>query len=371
MMTPDVIKQAALITGRIVHQGTGKPLVGRIRITAREVPLVDKVLEDGTFALSGDLELLFPKLATQDYQVNLTIRADSPQFRKGFVEHELPVVTIPMGSNFDPEPPIPPDPLIDMGTIALMADAINVRGRVYDARPDQNVFAVRAEIYSSHPINSPVNRSVQVVQTNEMGPQRVLTAEAPAGQQTIRLDNRSGLVLNQVLRIGAGSTLEYGVITNPTPTAADTVILRDNLAYRHFLGQSVQAVNMLPLSTPIETELTRATNPKDRFLLLKTNKDFVAGSIIEIAGSTPTREYQVIDPLLFLPIVGATVEIQSGSNVYSTTTDALGRYQLDNRIILAPAQIRCSAATFKTQTRTLLIDFGKLINEEYFRLAPP
>lgn len=208
-MTADIITQVAFITGRILHAGTGQPVVGRIRITAEEGPIIDKVLEDGTFAISGWLELLFPNLDTQDYQLHLHVHVDSPQFRQGFIELALPPVTIAMGSNFDPDPPTPPDPLIDLGTILLPADTVNIQGRVVESE-------------------------------------------------------------------------------NP-----DT------------------------------------------------------------------------------PIASATVEVlQSGTVTHTATTDSEGLYRFDEKNVVAPAEIQCSKTGFKTQKRTLLLDFGKLMNEEYFRLPP-
>jgi|GEM_PF-1486911 len=131
-MTPDVITQVAFVTGRILHQGTGRPVVGQVRLIAKQGPVVSKVLDDGTFAVSGHLRFLFPDLAAQPYQLDLTIRADSPQFQSGFIEQSL-VVAIPMGRSFDPNPPTVPDALVDVGTILLPADPVNVRGRVFEA----------------------------------------------------------------------------------------------------------------------------------------------------------------------------------------------------------------------------------------------
>lgn len=122
-MIADTLKQAAFIKGRVLHQGTGEPVVGRVQITAREGFVVDKVLADGTFAVSGDIERLFPELNSRSYQLTLTIRADSAQFPQGFVAYSLRV-TIPAGSNFDPKTPTPPDPLIDVGTIRLPVDPV-------------------------------------------------------------------------------------------------------------------------------------------------------------------------------------------------------------------------------------------------------
>lgn len=271
-MTADIITQVAFITGRLLHAGTSQPVVGRIRITAEEGPIIDKVLEDGTFAISGWLELLFPNLDTQDYQLHLHVRVDSPQFRQGFIELPLPPVTIPMGSNFDPDPPILPDPHIDLGTILLPADPVNIQGQVVDAAAGQFVFAVQAEIYFSHPIDT----QVQVVQTSEVEFQRTLGTASSAGDNQIVLDDRSDLVVDHVLQIDSGANLEYGIIENPTPAQPNAVILRNNLAHPHFAGRPVQPVNVLPLLLPVETQLKEQINPQDRVVLLKSDTGFTA-----------------------------------------------------------------------------------------------
>jgi hypothetical protein len=150
-MSADVITQVAFATGRIIHQGTGLELVGEINISAEEGPVISKLLDDGTFVLSGYLAFLFPELNSQNYDLNLTIRARSFQYRQGFIERQL-MVTIPMGSDFDPDPPTPADPLVDMGTIVLPADPITIRGRVVEAEnPDQPIQNATVEILHAGP----------------------------------------------------------------------------------------------------------------------------------------------------------------------------------------------------------------------------
>lgn len=138
VITPDVITQVALVTGKILHEGTGKPVIGVVHITAQEFPsninpiLIDKVLNDGTFVLSGRPELLFPELAIKDYQLHLTIRATSPQFRQEFAERSL-TVTIPQNWNF--VEPISKGLPTSTSTILVLlpADPVFIRGYVFDA----------------------------------------------------------------------------------------------------------------------------------------------------------------------------------------------------------------------------------------------
>jgi hypothetical protein len=131
VIAPDVIEQVALVKGRILHEGTGKPVIGKIQITVQESSVIDKILSDGTFVLSGRPELLFPELALKDYQLHLTIKATSPQFRQGFVEKSL-IVTIPRGWNF--EQFISKELPASTSSIQVLfpAEQVFIRGYVFD-----------------------------------------------------------------------------------------------------------------------------------------------------------------------------------------------------------------------------------------------
>jgi hypothetical protein len=127
------VSQVVFLTGRVIHQGTGKPPIGQVHVTAREGPLLSRILEDGTIALSGDLALLLPKPHVGPYQFNLTFEVISPQFKAGklLLQRLQPV---PSNLDFAPNPPAIPAPPVNMGIILLPADPVNLRGRVVQAR---------------------------------------------------------------------------------------------------------------------------------------------------------------------------------------------------------------------------------------------
>jgi hypothetical protein len=127
------ISQVVFITGRILHQGTGRPIIGQVNITAREGPLQFTLLDDGRFGLSGDLRLLLPKPSAGFYVFNLTLQIISRQFRQG--EVVLPISqSVSNVLDFAPDPPALPAPPVDMGTILVPADPVNLRGQVVEAR---------------------------------------------------------------------------------------------------------------------------------------------------------------------------------------------------------------------------------------------
>lgn len=83
--------------------------------------------------LSGDLRILFPQLATMNYQLNLIVRGRSAEFKAGTAELST-VVNVLAGTQFDPPAPTPPHPLIDLHELRLAGDPMFIRGRVTDAR---------------------------------------------------------------------------------------------------------------------------------------------------------------------------------------------------------------------------------------------
>ncbi len=175
-MPADIIEGVALVTGRLIHEGTGKAVVGRVRIAepkeiaARAGLLTDKMLADGTFVVSGRVESLFPKLNSQKYRLKLIIRADSRQFRKGFAEHTL-MVEIPKDATFDPP--------IDVGAISLPADPVNIRGRVVQARnpekpiPGATVGVLHSGPQALPPVNTDANGRYRILNVTVLAPTKI------------------------------------------------------------------------------------------------------------------------------------------------------------------------------------------------------
>lgn len=137
MTTERIPPQVAYVKGRILHAGTGRPVVGDVRITAAERRVVGKVFDDGRFVVS----------AYERYdELHLDIHATSKQFSAGAAKLSV-LVTLDPGDDFDPEPPASPDPLKDLGDILLPQppDKTYVRGRVVRA-DDPEVPIVNAQV---------------------------------------------------------------------------------------------------------------------------------------------------------------------------------------------------------------------------------
>ena len=200
-MSVDVIEQAALVTGKLLHRGSARPIHGAVRFEAVEGPVYGKVLDDGTFAVTGHSAFL-TRLAGP-WKLNLRIRVFSPELTTRDVTEALAVN-------------IAPPTITDVGTLAFPMSAANI---------------------------------------------------APNIARTIR-----GTVVDDV---------------DPNP-----------------------------------------------------------------------------------PVAGATIEIKdSAPATFSTLTDAQGRFSFDDLVVIGPATIECTAATFKPQKRELLIDFHFALHEMRFRLV--
>lgn len=93
-MTADVVEQVALVSGRFVHRGTGRPLRGSVSIEAREGRVITKLLDDGTFALSADPHSFAPQIAAGAVTLSLTIRTTSPEFTTGLATEAATVTAV-------------------------------------------------------------------------------------------------------------------------------------------------------------------------------------------------------------------------------------------------------------------------------------
>jgi len=203
-MTRDVVEQVALVSGWILHRGTGLPIAGSVKIDAAEGPVRLKVMPDGKFALSADPRAFRDQIQASSVPLTLTLRAQSPSFTRGVVTETIALTAVP---------PFP---------------------------DEQAVWKIPS---------------------------------------------------------GAGA---------------------------------------------IAANLERT----------------IRGRVIEAADPQPA-------------VAGADVEIlHAGAPITPVNTDADGRFSFDGVVVEAPAEIRVTAATFKTQTRQLWIDFTRGMHEEHFRLMP-
>ena len=132
-MLANIIEQVALVTGKILHGGTGLPVAGQVTVTALEGVVYSRVFKDGVFVVSGKLAQLFPLLSAQPYNLTLQIRADSPQFSAGYAE-QVQSITIPQAFSFEAPISLP----VTDSTLYFPADPVNIRGGVVEAAQPEN-----------------------------------------------------------------------------------------------------------------------------------------------------------------------------------------------------------------------------------------
>jgi hypothetical protein len=160
-MTKDVIEQVALVSGKVLHRGTGLPIDGTIAIEAQEGPVAGRVLEDGTFVVSGRPELLFPLLALGPATFHVTMHAQSGEFTQGTVDQPLPV-NVALGYAFDTP--------LDQGNILLPVAPVDItqnlsrtiRGLVTDAAdPRPPIFGTTIDILQSGVVTNTTTTDAQ------------------------------------------------------------------------------------------------------------------------------------------------------------------------------------------------------------------
>jgi hypothetical protein len=116
-MTKDVIEQVALVSGRVLNRGTALPFDGSILFDSLEGEVAGRVLEDGTFVVSGRPDLLFPFLATTAATFHVTMHAHSSEFTQTNVNHAL---SVSIAAAF------PFDAPLDQGTISLPVNPADI-----------------------------------------------------------------------------------------------------------------------------------------------------------------------------------------------------------------------------------------------------
>lgn len=202
-MIPDVIEQVVLVTGRILHAGTKQLIAGVVQIKpqvkAQEGWVISKLLSNGTFAVSGKPEVLFPNLGTRGYTLNLKIRVKSSQFRQDIVELPLPVFINP-GVNFDTP--------INVGDVYLPANPITIRGRVVTAKaPDVSIANATIEVISANSLGTiltttDISGRYSLTEVTVLAPAKILCSAAGfKTQQRILLLDFSKVINEESFRL--------------------------------------------------------------------------------------------------------------------------------------------------------------------------
>lgn len=125
---------------------------------------------------------------------------------------------------------------------------------------------------------------------NAVVPRRRLTADARAGASFVALDNRLGLDVGQVLRVGTAPNEEHAVVAalpSRAPSGvrpdAGNVVLEAPLAFDHAQATSTVVRLAAPTAASLQpTVLAVAAQPASGEILLADGDGYVAGTLVRV-----------------------------------------------------------------------------------------
>lgn len=336
----------ALVVGTVSDEITGQPLRAPFRLRANRTDVDVNILRDGIFGIGGEVERAFPQLDSTSYTIDLNISAT------GYRETSL-TVFIPAHATFPLTVPV-----------QLRRMPVRLQGRlVKDVTgrppiPNGTVTTVGGPAVGEHTIalRTPLrfdHQSAAVVRQCQFaaaGAAKQLAADANAGKRTITLDNRAGLAVNNILRIGPQINVEYVVIESLDPLPVDPnqpgrVTLKGQLNQSFSVNTLVQKVTQT-VGGPVR-HLTRAAD---------------AGDGLVVLDGVPSADAVRIENA-----ASANVE----HHALGALTDAEGFYHLGGIGRLHALDLLAEAAAFPPQTPVAwTINYEQPVNVVNFRLKP-
>jgi hypothetical protein len=289
----------ALVVGRAVDELTGRPPLDRTRVlpSLRGMAPPDAGRfsftsgEGGTFAVTGTVAGAFPDLVTTAHVVDLVV--DAP----GYL-HTPVAVPVPLGTTAFP---------IDAGTVLLRRDAVALKGKVTTGLPPVpvppltpvRVVAPAGLVGFQAPFAFPHATGLTITPQAlaPAGPALPLTEVARSGAQRVRLDNRMGLAVNQILGFGSGGAAEYAVVAGLEGpgdlTQAGAATLRTPLAFTHLPSDgAARRVTPGPASPP--ATLTQDAFAEDRVAFVDNALLLTDHGTALVADADPTKQEWVV-----------------------------------------------------------------------------
>lgn len=299
----------AIVRARVVDELTGRPPGGAMRL-ATDAPLTPHVASDGYVGLVGVPARTFPGLDATT--VNVDLRIDV----RGYLpRHETWTV--------GPFPAYPDDFVaVDGGVIELRRPGTALRGRMvrrvggvwtpvggatveltgyWPVEPTPmgpgvpvvaDVVALRAGCYQRRPVGATLRRRAVTLG----GPAKRLALPAVAGSAQVRLSNRIGLAVGDLLALewpdpDRGELIEMtaidGASTDDQPCA---VTLAYGLAFDHQVGASASPVILGAAGGA--NQLDRMILEGDRVCFLDGLIGLAAPTVVELSGgASPSPEY--------------------------------------------------------------------------------
>jgi hypothetical protein len=336
---------AAAVTGRLVDETTGEAITAPATLHVAHPTMLGRVLDGGWFAISALPAVDLPLLDTDAYTVEASLRAP------GFTDLDL-AFTLPAGGALPLEAgdlPVPRRPVSIRGRVTHSVTGAPVSGAlVFASQPvaSQQVLATRWPLRFDHAAGVDVRRR----RLDDTATVTELTAAVRGGERVLALASRSGIAVDDVLRVGAGDRAEFAVVSALDPEPADpTLPGRVTLtAPLHRGFEATAPVRLLnPAVVPQTRTLTAPARAGDGLLLLD-------GALAPDTVDT----VEVLDPgRMEYGVIGAP-------------TDPAGFYRFDGVGRLAGLRLVARAAGLSDAARTIAIDYGATTNYVNFRLDP-
>lgn len=321
-----------LVSGRVVSAVFNQQPLPQFTLTADWPGLYMKTMADGFFCLAGRADLLFPLYPVA---FNLTITAPY---------HQL--VTLPITLTAVTDLPL------TLADTALLYKPIRLQGRVTlddVARTpvagatvtidDTAVLTLRTPLHFDHAAGT----AVQPIAITGTGTTKTATAPAAQFSHTIALNNRTGLVVGDVLRLGTASQYQHATIATIVGNPADpgdvelTAVLQRSLP----LGAAAELITIGPPGA--------AVNLLD---------DLLAGEgVLQLAGSMTADHIQITD----------ANPAHREYHTLNALSDASGYYRLDGLSRLNLITFHATDGTHNDD-QEWTINYRQPVNEIDFRL---
>ncbi len=345
----------ALVRMHVIDELTGQAPASTITVEAEGTGFTPRVASDGLVGLTGIPRQVFPHLASQDYVVRLTIRAE------GYLPRARPVsvMQIPtFPADFSPPPLIDialhREPTVITGrtvrangntTTPLAGATVSVTG-IWRTPPPANLdvpadppllVSLRPPLYADRAV---VTGHLQPRDLTPIaGDDKLLLEDVLAGANPIRLSNRQNLAPGDILLIDAGQPDLTEFLAISTITGASTadqparITLDYPVAWAHRRNAVVKKVSPLPPGAV--QQFTVEALAGDTCVFLDDVTGLATVNEVHITGGTSPDEYHNVKS-------------------FSVISDADGYYRLPPLSRVAQLEIHAEktvgAQTFSTQT---------------------
>jgi uncharacterized protein len=192
--------------------------------------------------------------------------------------------------------------LILKNATGFAADAIvEIAGGTLEQKEYHTIDTLRTIVLKSPATFSHVPPQTVEIVTATDGTARNLSANIPAGANSINLADVTGITAGTVLRINAATSanVEYAIVESVNATTKQ-ITLKYPLAFAHNASTPVRDVTV-SVTASSKTTIASRLNPKETTLLLVNRTGlagYAANAIVRIHGATADKtEYRVIQSL--------------------------------------------------------------------------